>query len=94
MNSAIKKFTVFENSTIYNAIKSINRNTLKTLLVVKKNNIFAGTVTDGDIRRALIKGVNIKSKLINIYNRKSKYFLKIKLTKIKLRTYLQKTNTI
>ena len=90
MNSAIKKFTVFENSTIYNAIKSINRNTLKTLLVVKKNNIFAGTVTDGDIRRALIKGVNIKSKLINIYNRKSKYFFKNKIDQNKTKNLFAK----
>ena len=67
MNSLIKKFIVSKNSTIYNAIKLINKNTLKTLLVVEKNYIFIGTITDGDIRRALLKGVNIKSKLNNIY---------------------------
>tara|TARA_A100001011_G_scaffold369766_1_gene425426 strand:- start:318 stop:1376 length:1059 start_codon:yes stop_codon:yes gene_type:complete len=81
MNNSIKKFTVSKNSTIYNAIKLINRNTLKTLLVVEKNYIFFGTITDGDIRRALIKGVNIKSKLNNIYNKKSKFFFKNQINK-------------
>ena len=46
-----------------------------------------------EILDSSIKGVIIKSKLINIII-ENQSILKIKLTKIKLRTYLQKTNTI
>ena len=92
MNSLIKKFIVSKNSTIYNAIKLINKNTLKTLLVVEKNYIFIGTITDGDIRRALLKGVNIKSKLNNIYNQKSKFFFRNKIYKGEVKNLFTRNN--
>jgi choline kinase/predicted transcriptional regulator len=92
MNSLIKKFIVSKDSTIYNAIKLINKNTLKTLLVVEKNYSFIGTITDGDIRRALLKGVNIKSKLNNIYNKKSKYFFKNKIYKSEVKNLFTRNN--
>jgi len=92
MNSSIKKLTVSKNSTIYNAIKLINKNTIKTLLVVESNNIFVGTITDGDIRRALLKGINIKSNLNNIYKKKSKYFFKNKIKRSQLKNLFAKNN--
>lgn len=72
--SDFKKYVVYENTSIYNTIKLINKNVNKTLLVVKKDFTFQGTITDGDVRRALIKGINIKSKVKNIYNNKSHFF--------------------
>ena len=92
MNSSIKKLIVSKNSTIYNAIKLINKNTIKTLLVVESNNIFVGTITDGDIRRALLKGINIKSNLNNIYKKKSKYFFKNKIKRSQLKNLFAKNN--
>ena len=76
MDKKTKKFIVDINSTIYNSIKKININSLKTLLVVENNEKFKGTITDGDIRRALLKGKNIKSKVSEIYNKKCKISFK------------------
>ena len=50
-------------------------------------NIFKGTLTDGDIRRSIIKNKSFKTNINNIYNKKSFYvFEKIKKIKIKLKT--------
>ena len=38
-----------------NAIKKINKSQIKTLFVVDKNKKLLGSITDGDIRRTIIK---------------------------------------
>lgn len=70
----LKKYIVNENTSIYKTIKLINKNENKTLLVVKKDFTFKGTITDGDVRRALINGINIKSKVKGIYNNNPHFF--------------------
>ena len=92
MDKKTKKFIVDINSTIYNSIKKININSLKTLLVVENNEKFKGTITDGDIRRALLKGKNIKSKVSEIYNKNAKFLLKKDIKKINLSSYIKKSN--
>ena len=58
----IKKLVVDSNSNILKTIQIINDSSIKIVFVVnKKNNEFIGTVTDGDIRRGLLKGININS---------------------------------
>jgi len=59
-----------EDTTIEEAIKILNKTALKILLISKKNS-FIGTVTDGDIRRALIKGLKINSSIKKFINKKS-----------------------
>ena len=63
-NSIIK-----ENSTLKDVIKNISDNLLKISLVVDSNKSLIGTIVDGDIRRALINGMTLKSKISNIYNK-------------------------
>ena len=92
MDKKAKKFIVDINSTIYNSIKKININSLKTLLVVENNKKFKGTITDGDIRRALLKGKNIKSKVSEIYNNRSKFILKNDIQKLNLSSFIKKSN--
>ncbi len=45
---------VYEGQTMRDAIKEINRVQVGATLVVKKGNILAGIITDGDIRRYLM----------------------------------------
>ena len=67
----IKKLVVDSNSNILKTIQIINDSSIKIVFVVnKKNNEFIGTVTDGDIRRGLLKGININSKLSSVTYKK------------------------
>lgn len=53
-------------STIQQAIRSLNCSGMQIVLVVTKNEMLVGTLTDGDIRRALLKGMSLDSKIDNI----------------------------
>ena len=59
-----------QNSSIKSAIKSLNKNALQIILVVNASKQLVGTLTDGDIRRALIKNSNLKRSIKNIINKK------------------------
>jgi len=69
----MKNFTINYNKTIKDALIKINNNTMGTLFVIKNDQV-VGVLTDGDIRRSLIKNVQIKSSVCKIMNRR---FVKI-----------------
>lgn len=71
-----KKNLISENVDIFTAIKIINKNKLKFLLILNKNNKLIGTITDGDLRRAIIKRIELKSKVKLIINRNFIYINK------------------
>ena len=62
-----KKLLIKDNLTIHKAMEKLQLTALKQLLVVGKNNKLLGTLTDGDIRRAFLKGSIISNK-INFHN--------------------------
>lgn len=62
--------------TIVEAMKRIDLNAKGILFVVEKNNKLLGTVTDGDIRRSIIKTGNLGVPISNIMNCKPKVVLK------------------
>jgi dTDP-glucose pyrophosphorylase len=55
--------------TIDNVIKVIDRSGLQIALVIDDDNRLIGTVTDGDIRRGLIKHVSLKEPVFKIMNK-------------------------
>lgn len=59
------------NDTIYDALLKIDNNKKGFLIAVDDADKYLGTLTDGDIRRALIQGLNIKSQVYNAYNKNS-----------------------
>jgi len=65
------KFFINSNSNIKQALANLEKNTLKITLVVDDANKFFGTITDGDIRRGLLKGLNLGDSLRSIVNKKS-----------------------
>ena len=67
----LTKTVIKKNSTIRDAIKSLNNSGLQICLVLDDNNNYLGTITDGDIRRRLIKGYNLESSVAQIINKKS-----------------------
>jgi dTDP-glucose pyrophosphorylase len=52
---------VKSSDTLKNAMKYLERCKYKCLIVIDKNNKLIGTITDGDIRRALLKGAKFDS---------------------------------
>ena len=56
----------YENFDIKSVISSIDNGRLKIALILDSDNKFVGTVTDGDIRRALLKGLKLNSPITKI----------------------------
>ncbi|MCG3701773.1 nucleotidyltransferase family protein [Aliarcobacter butzleri] len=54
------------NSTIKEALQIIDNGALQIALVVDENDILIGTLTDGDIRRGLLKGLDLNSSIESI----------------------------
>ena len=63
----IEKIKLSPNSTIKEALKIIDSGAVKIALVVDENDKLLGTITDGDIRRAILKGKNLEDGIEDIY---------------------------
>ncbi len=57
------------SATIAQAIRNLNQVAIKIVLVVNETGILEGTISDGDIRRGLLKGLDMNSPLTNIIHR-------------------------
>lgn len=64
---------ILDNSTIRSAIILLNKQKIKTLIVVDKNRKLLGSITDGDLRRGMLKKNSISSPIKKIYNKKTIY---------------------
>lgn len=56
------------NSSIEDAIRTLNDSALKIVLVLDQDERLLGTISDGDIRRGLLKGLRISSPISTIIN--------------------------
>lgn len=61
------------NKTINDAIFYLEKSSLKTLFVENNEKKFIGSITDGDIRRGLLKGISLTDKVKLITNKKAKF---------------------
>lgn len=71
MNKNIEEILVNPNFTIKEVMQKINQASISgapggIALIVNDEKVLLGIVTDGDIRRAIIKGINIDQKVSNI----------------------------
>ncbi|WP_169752561.1 nucleotidyltransferase family protein [Campylobacter mucosalis] len=62
----IDKVKISLNTTIKEALRTINDGAMKIAIVTDENNRLLGTITDGDIRRGLLEGVSLDAKVENI----------------------------
>lgn len=72
-NSPFSNIVIDNNITLLQALQKLNENEFKILFIKKKNKI-VGTLTDGDIRRILLKENNLKISIDNKYNKKFIFF--------------------
>ena len=65
--------TILNNNTIRHALKKINSNDSKILFVLNKQKQLVTTITDGDIRRALLNSYSLNDKLDEVFKKKPIY---------------------
>lgn len=74
MNSLEKiwrKAIIQSDATIQQAISNLNEVAIKIVLVVNKAGELEGTISDGDIRRGLLKGIDLNSSISSVIHRNS-----------------------
>ena len=72
----ISKFLITKDQTIKKAMQLINKNSQRCLVVVDRFNKMLGTLSDGDIRNALLKNSSMNDKIEKYYNKKAKFVYK------------------
>ena len=66
----IEKIKIAPDATIKLALKIISNGAIRIAIVVNKNGKLLGTLTDGDIRRGFLKGLDINSSIKSIIFKK------------------------
>ena len=65
---SIQKYLIDVNDSIMNALIRIEKNHKRSLVGIDRNKVY-GTISDGDIRRAIINDVLLSASLKNITNK-------------------------
>lgn len=82
----LKKYIIYKEKKIKDALKLIDKNGEKTCLVVDQNKKLFGSLTDGDIRRKVLrKGKSINEKINKFCNRKTIFIEEGKLNKKRIK---------
>lgn len=61
------EITVFKDQTIKEALEVIEKGAIKIAIVLDEDKKVIGTITDGDIRRGLLNGLDLNSPIDNLY---------------------------
>src|ERR1035437_9626848 len=70
MKTSLEKLLLSSSSSIRDALNLINNNGLSACFIIEGNSkIMVGIVTDGDIRRAILGGIELDNNIMNIANR-------------------------
>ena len=63
----MKNITVPHNITIRQAMKKLSQSGEKCLVIVNEKNILLGTLSDGDLRKAILNGSETSDSIQQIY---------------------------
>lgn len=72
MDNKFSDYVVLETDKMISALKKIDANKQGFVVVLDNNGVVVGVLTDGDIRRAIIKGYTTKESVSTIYTRNAK----------------------
>lgn len=81
MENINKKYFISRNSTIKTAMSLLNVSPHQCLLVVDNKKKLIGTITDGDIRKSILKDANLDRTINSIFNKRP---IKVNINKINL----------
>jgi dTDP-glucose pyrophosphorylase len=65
-----KKTLLLPDGFVKDAIRILSDSALRIVLVVDSNMKLLGTVTDGDIRRGLLRGISLESSILEVMNQR------------------------
>lgn len=86
----MKKINIYPSASLNSAIKKLSKFGSRTLCVIDKNNRFLGTLSDGDIRKALLKTKSLNNKVEKFYNKNSTFFFENSISKNELKNKFYK----
>lgn len=69
----IKKYLINKDDILRNALKQMDKGAKKILFVVNSENCLIGALTDGDVRRWILKTGGITGKVDDVYNKNPKH---------------------
>lgn len=72
MNDNLTLFTASPGISVREALKKIDKNKKGFLIVIDNENVVLGTLTDGDVRRAFLKGASVDDGIEELYTRNPK----------------------
>jgi CBS domain-containing protein len=72
-HSGLSKMTIGAKVTIREALNALSNSGQKCLIIVNSNKQLLGTLSDGDLRKAILKGIKIDKPITKIYNKNSVY---------------------
>ena len=87
-----KKILINPNKTIFNALEVLQKTASKCLIVTNNKMQLLGTLNDGDIRRSILKKINLKTKINKIYKKKCFYLFKDKIHNLDLNNIFKKND--
>ena len=64
----MKDITIHSKATIKEAMEALDKTSEKVLLVVDEYHVLTGALTDGDIRRCILKGLDMTATIEDAYN--------------------------
>jgi dTDP-glucose pyrophosphorylase len=70
MKKEFSKFVIHENASILGAMKAINENHSEVVFVMSETETIEGVITDGDIRRGLLAGLDFSASVQKIMSKK------------------------
>ena len=88
----MKNLKIAPNLSIKKALQLIKKNGAKGLIVVDKNDKLIGSLSDGDIRKAILKKISLNKNIKNIFNKNPKYLILGKYSKQNLNNLMHKNN--
>lgn len=62
------KYTINEEFPILDAMSLIEENEHRSLIVLGDDDVVVGTISDGDIRKAILRGELLSTKIRNVMN--------------------------
>ncbi len=71
----MNKVLISSNASLREAINCLNESGTKTLVIVDEKNQLLGTLSDGDIRRAIINGADLDKNIEGIYRSDPRYVI-------------------
>lgn len=69
----LNNYCISKSSTVYEALEIISMNNERCVFVMNEENRMVGVLSQGDILRNLIKGMNLYAPIDSIYNRSFRY---------------------